>query len=576
MAQLIRQNTATYILLGPVLSKTDGITPLTSETLTIKYVAQSDTGSTSPTAIAGTAVHMADGWYKVPLTTGETNVSPGRYLLYASGANSLPVHARFQVASQAVYDKENASTAVTDATIATAVWTQALPGSFASGTAGNIIGNRVDAAVSSRMATFTLPTNFSSLSINSSGQMTVGGYGTGMSPASLILTNSTNKLTTDASGQVTVGAYGSGQTPANYILATPANKLTTDASGNITVGTYASGQSPATLILSTPANKLASDASGRITVGGYASGQSPADLVLSTPANKLMTDNNGYVVTGINQDKTGYSLSQAFPANFSALAISATTGRVTVGTNLDKTGYSLTQAFPTNFATLAINGSGYVTSTNGGGGSSADPWAADLSTYGSNTAGNLVYTNLDRKLSSYLDATISSRMATFALPTNFSSLAVSAAGKVTVGTNDDKLGYALNQSFPANFSSLIISGGKVTVGVNDDKTGYTVSGLSSGVITSATFATGALTSGVIDSGAANKIADALLDRTDGVEAGLTMRGAMRLTTSVLAGKMTGADGLTITFRNALADSKNRVVSTVDTNGNRTAITVDPT
>lgn len=35
-------------------------------------------------------------------------------------------------------------------------------------------------------------------------------------------------------------------------------------------------------------------------------------------------------------------------------------GRVTVGTNADKTGYSLTQAFPTNFASLAVNASGHV------------------------------------------------------------------------------------------------------------------------------------------------------------------------------------------------------------------------
>lgn len=40
-------------------------------------------------------------------------------------------------------------------------------------------------------------------------------------------------------------------------------------------------------------------------------------------------------------DKTGYSLTQTFPANFADLAITATTGRVTAGTVIDKTGYSL-------------------------------------------------------------------------------------------------------------------------------------------------------------------------------------------------------------------------------------------
>lgn len=53
-------------------------------------------------------------------------------------------------------------------------WSTALPGGYASGTAGNILGNRLDAAISSRMATFTLPTNFSSLAITGGGAVTAG------------------------------------------------------------------------------------------------------------------------------------------------------------------------------------------------------------------------------------------------------------------------------------------------------------------------------------------------------------------------------------------------------------------
>ena len=41
-------------------------------------------------------------------------------------------------------------------------------------------------------------------------------------------------------------------------------------------------------------------------------------------------------------------------------AISLSSGAVTVGTNNDKSGYSLTQAFPSNFASLGINSSGHV------------------------------------------------------------------------------------------------------------------------------------------------------------------------------------------------------------------------
>lgn len=79
----------------------------------------------------------------------------------------------------------------------------------------------------------------------------------------------------------------------------------------------------------------------------------------------------GVTVT-TNNDKTGYSLTQTFPTNFSSLAITAG-GAVTAGTVSDKTGYSLSQSFPSNFSLLAIDGSGDVTYNN-----SAPPSAATI------------------------------------------------------------------------------------------------------------------------------------------------------------------------------------------------------
>jgi hypothetical protein len=74
---------------------------------------------------------------------------------------------------------------------------------------------------------------------------------------------------------------------------------------------------------------------------------------------------------------------------------------------------------------------------------------------------------------------------------------------------------------------------------------------------------------------ANENADALLDRADAIESGLTLRGATRLNTSVLAGKVSGGGTGTETFRN-VGDTKDRVISTVDVDGNRTAVTTDAT
>jgi hypothetical protein len=66
----------------------------------------------------------------------------------------------------------------------------------------------------------------------------------------------------------------------------------------------------------------------------------------------------------------------------------------------------------------------------------------------------------------------------------------------------------------------------------------------------------------------------VLDSVDGVEAGLTARKALRLITAALAGKISGADTSTVTIRNAVADDADRITATVDTNGNRTALTYD--
>jgi hypothetical protein len=68
-------------------------------------------------------------------------------------------------------------------------------------------------------------------------------------------------------------------------------------------------------------------------------------------------------------------------------------------------------------------------------------------------------------------------------------------------------------------------------------------------------------------------ADALLDRTAGVETSWTLRQAMRVMLSVLAGKASGLATSTAVYRD-MADSKDRISATVDADGNRTAVTRD--
>lgn len=75
---------------------------------------------------------------------------------------------------------------------------------------------------------------------------------------------------------------------------------------------------------------------------------------------------------------------------------------------------------------------------------------------------------------------------------------------------------------------------------------------------------------------ADVIADALLDRANGIETSLTLRQAQRLIAAAVAAKLSGAATTTIVIRNAVADTKDRITATVDASGNRSAITYDVT
>ena len=74
----------------------------------------------------------------------------------------------------------------------------------------------------------------------------------------------------------------------------------------------------------------------------------------------------------------------------------------------------------------------------------------------------------------------------------------------------------------------------------------------------------------LTAGERNSIAAALLDLANGVETGYTLRQSTRLMLAALAGKLSGADGTTVTIRD-VNDTADRIVATVDSNGNRTAV-----
>jgi hypothetical protein len=76
---------------------------------------------------------------------------------------------------------------------------------------------------------------------------------------------------------------------------------------------------------------------------------------------------------------------------------------------------------------------------------------------------------------------------------------------------------------------------------------------------------------IVQIGAEQHFAENFLVLTDGVESGLTPKQALQGIFSTSCGKLSGAGSGTETFKNKV-DTVNRVVATVDANGNRTAVT----
>ena len=85
----------------------------------------------------------------------------------------------------------------------------------------------------------------------------------------------------------------------------------------------------------------------------------------------------------------------------------------------------------------------------------------------------------------------------------------------------------------------------------------------------------ALTAAVAALPTAATNAAALLDLTDGIETSITPRSALKLILAAAAGKLSGAGGTTVTIRN-VGDSVNRITATVDSSGNRSAVTTNVT
>jgi hypothetical protein len=216
-------------------------------------------------------------------------------------------------------------------------------------------------------------------------------------------------------------------------------------------------------------------------------------------------------------------------------SVDSVTDPVTVGTNNDKTGYSLATTPPTSGAIAdAVWNEAYNQHTTAG------------------TFGKLM--DILRKANYVSDGSVASggTPTTTVFRTDLTE---------PTGTFDNQTllfvsGALTGQSTPIETYS--VTNGTITVG--DPLTAAPTAGDAFVILPDHVHPLG-------------EIADAVLD--DAVEGSETLRQAVRLIRAAAVGKLSGAATTEITIRDA-ADTKARITATVDSNGNRSAVTTDAT
>lgn len=219
-------------------------------------------------------------------------------------------------------------------------WTTALPGAYGAGSAGNIIGNNLDAAVSTRLATagYTAPDNASISTILSD----TNDIQTRL-PAALVSGRMDSSVGAMAANVITAAA-----TAADYVTEVQSGLATSAALSTLstTIGTPAGASVSADIAaIEAQTNDIGAGGAGLTAIPWNAAwdAEVQSEVVDGLTAYGASTFAGGAVasVTG----NVGGNV---------AGSVGSVTAPVTVGTNNDKTGYALTSGERTSIATALL------------------------------------------------------------------------------------------------------------------------------------------------------------------------------------------------------------------------------
>jgi hypothetical protein len=112
MSTVLKQSIQVVVRIGPFVDVGDGFTPETAVTLTgggdpadeAELMKAGGGASVDISARTWTGVSGCDGWYDLTLTTADTGTVGDLTVVVQNDSLHLPVHARFQVIEEAIYD----------------------------------------------------------------------------------------------------------------------------------------------------------------------------------------------------------------------------------------------------------------------------------------------------------------------------------------------------------------------------------------------------------------------------------------------------------------------------------------
>lgn len=574
MPGYLRQATASQArALGPFIDDTDFKTTKTGLTIANTDIKLVVNGAASANKNSGGGTHRVNGVYGVTFDATDT-AAVGEIEVSVVVSGALPVFDKFYVVEEAVFDALFVASAP-GYVVDQPVNATKLAGQTITAAAGVTFPTSVASPTNITAGTITTATNLTNAPTAGDFTATMKtSIGTAVAASAVASVtgnvggNVTGSVGSVASGGIAAASFAAGAIDAAAIAANAigASELASDAAAEIA--------SAVRTELTTELGRVDVAVSTRLATSGYTAPDNSSITAIKAKTDNLPSDpadaSDIATATSAIYSRLGPPAGASVSADIAAVksdtaAIKAVTDKFDETLESDTAGYRFTQdalsqapsGTGASAATIADAVwdealSGHATGGSAGAalsaaGAAADPWATPLpGAYGSGTAGKILGDNLDAKVSDRLPT--SSYTAPLSASATRTAVGLASANLDTQlsAIDADILTRLPTSSYTAPLSA---AGTRTAVGLGSANLDTQLGALPT----------------------ATENAAELLDTE--VDGSVTLAESVRLQNSALGAKCSGMATATGTFRD-LGDTKDRIVATVDADGNRSAVTRD--